>query len=223
MGVVGIAVAGFLVAFRHPGAARDPANSVVEMKQSGIDAGNPPETDWTDPATLNEMMLQGSKVTTWQHQYLDAHRVINVDDTQVNYGPRTWSYRTANYGTPISGPAPTTPVNVVPYIPATSVKAVLAQGNVKIVGHPVVRGHRTVELSVSLGKQGKQGKAETNYFYVDSQTFQLVRLVRVFAPDSAHPASETSNYTWVQRTPALTKLINHPQIPAGFTQVPAGS
>lgn len=64
----------------------------------------------------------GARVATWQHQYLDSHRVINVDDTQVNYGPRTWSYRT--------------------------------------------------------------------------ETF---------------------------RTPALTKLINHPQVPAGFTQVPAGS
>jgi hypothetical protein len=261
VGVAGIAVAGSLVAFRHPSApgaapgavspaktasrqqtsttapqlnnvayvrqqvdaARDPANSVVEMKQSGIDPGNPPETVWTDPATANQMLLWVSgdgRVATWQHQYLDSRRVINVDDTQVNYGPRTWSYRTQNYGSPISGPAPTAPVNGVSYIPAATIKTMLAQGNVKIVGHPVVDGHHTVELRVSLGLQGK---AETNYFYVDSHTFQLVRLVRVFAPDSAHPASETSDYTWVHRTPALTKLINHPHIPAGFTQVPAGS
>jgi len=32
--------------------------------------------------------------------------------------------------------------------------------------------------------------------------------------------SATSDYTWVRRTQALTTLINHPQIPAGFTQVP---
>ena len=169
------------------------------------------------------MMLRvsgGGKVATWQHQYLDSHRVINVDDTQVNYGPRTWSYLTQNFGSPISGPAPTAPVEGVSYLPAASIKAMLAQGDLKIVGHPVADGRRTVELSVSLGKEGK---AETNYFYVDSQTFQLVRLVRVFAPDSAHPASETSDYIWVKRTPALTKLINHPQIPAGFTQVPADS
>jgi hypothetical protein len=258
-GVVGIAVAGSLVAFRHSdtatvavaptkttsgqrtsttapaaapqldnvayvrqqvGAAQDPPNSVVEMRQSGIDAGNPPETDWTDPATANEMtstVMNGGKVTTWQHQYLDSHRVINIDWTQVNYGPRTWSYRTENFSSPISGPAPTTPVLGVSYIPAAMLKSMLAQGYVKIVGHPVVDGHRTVELSLSLGKQGK---AETNYFYVDSQTFQLVRLVRVFAPDSAHPASKTSDYTWVQRSQALTKLINRPQIPAGFSQVP---
>jgi hypothetical protein len=257
--VAGIAVAGSLTAFRHPGAAgaapavtpakttpgqqastmapqldnvayvrqrvgaaRDPANSVVEMKQSGIDAGNPPETVWTDPATANEMMSWvsgGGKVATWQHQYLDSHRVINLDDTQVNYGPRTWSYRTEKFSGPWSGPAPTTPVNGISYIPATEARKMLAQGNVKIVGHPVVDGHRTVELSVSLGKQGK---AETMYLYVDSQTFQAVRLVRVFAPGSAHSAAETSDYTWVPRTPALTRLINHPQIPAGFTQVPAG-
>lgn len=205
------------------GEAQDPPNSVVEMKQSGINAGNPPETVWTDPATANELILSvnyGGKVVTWQHQYLDSHRVINLDDTEVDYGPRTWSYRTENFGSPISGPAPTAPVIGVSYFPATMLKNMLDQSNVKIVGHPVVDGHHTVELSVSLGKQGK---AETNYFYVDSRTFQLVRLVRVFAPDSSHLASETSDYTWVQRTQALTKLINHPQIPAGFTQVPADS
>jgi hypothetical protein len=203
--------------------ARDPANSVVEMQQTGIDAGNPPETVWTDPATANEVtsrVYDGGKVMTWQHQYLDSHRVINVDFTQVNYGPRTWSVFDENLGTPITGPAPTTPVAGVAYIPATSLKGMLAVGFVKIVGHPVVDGHSTVELSVALGKDGK---AEDNYFYVDSQTFQLIRLVRVFAPDSAHPASETSDYTWVTRTPALTQLINHPQVPAGFTQVSANS
>jgi len=205
---------------QHVGAARNPANSVVEMKASGIGAGNPPETVWTDPATANQMISWvsgGSKVTTWQHQYLDSHRVINVDDTQVNYGPRTWSYRTQNYGSPITGAAPTAPVNGVSYIPAATIKTMLAHGNVKIVGHPVIEGHHTVELRVSLGLHGR---AETNYFYVDSQTFQLVRLVRVFFPNSAQTASETSDYTWVQRTPALTKLINHPHIPAGFTEVP---
>jgi len=260
-GVVGIAVAGSLVAFRHPApagpppvavaptttaprqqasttapqldnvayvvqqvaVARDPANSVVEMKQSAIDASNPAETIWTDPATANEVtsrVWDGGKVMTWQHQYLDSRRVINVDWTQVNYGPRTWSYVTQNYGTPISGPAPTTPAAGVAYIPAASLKGMLAAGFVTIVGHPVVDGHHTVELSVALGKDGK---AERNYFYVDSQTFQLVRLVRVFAPDSPHPASATSDYTWVQRTAALTKLINDPQVPPGFTLVSANS
>lgn len=96
----------------------------------------------------------------------------------------------------------------------------LAEGNVTIVGHPVIDGHHTVELSIPLGKQGK---AETMHLYFDSQTFQVVRLVRVFFPGSAHSASATSDYTWVRRTPALTKLINDPQIPSGFTQVAAGS
>ncbi len=208
---------------RQVAAAHDPANSVVEMKQSAIDGSNPAQTVWTDPATANEMMTwvsAGGKVTTWQHQYLDSQRVVNLDDTEVDYGPRTWSYRTEKFSQPWSGPAPTTPVNGITYIPAAEAKNMLAQGNVKIAGHPVVDGHRTVELSVGLGKQGK---AETMDLYVDSQTFQVVRLVRVFNPDSAQSASATSDYTWVSRTPALTRLINHPQIPAGFTQVPADS
>lgn len=205
------------------GAAHDPADSVVEMKQSAIDASNPAQTVWTDPATDNEMtswVSAGGRVTTWQHQYLDGQRVVNLDDTEVDYGPRTWSYRTEKFSGPWSGPAPTTPVNGITYLPATQAKNMLAGGYVKIVGHPVADGHRTIELSVSLGRQGR---AETMYLYVDSQTFQVVRLVRVFAPDTAHPVSAASDYIWARRTPALTRLINHPQIPAGFTQVPAGS
>ncbi|HEY1819341.1 MAG TPA: hypothetical protein VGG83_05385 [Trebonia sp.] len=198
-------------------AAQDPANSVVEMKQSAVDADNPAETDWTDPVTSNVMertVIDVGKIALWTHQYLDSHRVINVNFTQVNYDSRTWSFRTENLGAPITGPAPNAPALGVSYIPAASLKSMLPQGHVKIVGHPVVDGQRTVELSDSLGK------AETMYFYVDSQTFRLVRLVRVFAPDSPVRRSATSDYTWVRRTPALTGLINHPQIPAGFTQVP---
>ena len=29
------------------------------------------------------------------------------------------------------------------------------------------------------------------------------------------------NESWIARTPGLLSLANHPQIPAGFTQVPA--
>jgi hypothetical protein len=198
-------------------AAHDPANSVVEMKQGAIDADNPAKTYWTDPATANMMeqtVLDGGQITLWTHQYLDRDRVINLDFTQVNYDSRTWSLRTEKFSGPVSGPAPTSPALGVSYIPAANLQTMLAKGNVKIAGHPVVNGHRTVELSDSLGKE------ETAYFYVDSQTFQLVRLLRVLAPGSPGQRSVTSDYTWVPRTPALTRLINHPQVPAGFTQVP---
>jgi hypothetical protein len=199
------------------GAARDPANRVVEMKQDATDASIPAETDWTDPLTASVMeqtVIDVGQIAVWTHQYLDRHRVINVDFTQVNYNSRTWSFRTENFSAPVAGPAPASPALGVSYIPAAELKTMLARGDVKIVGHPVVDGHHTVELSDSIGK------AESMYFYVDSESFQLVRLVRVFAPGSAQQASATSDYTWVPRTPALTRLINHPQVPAGFTQVP---
>jgi len=199
------------------GAARNPADSVVEMQQGATDALNPAKTYWTDPATANVLertVIDAGKIAVWTHQYLDRRRVINVEFTQVNYNPRTWSFRTENFGSPTTGPAPATPALGVSYIPASDLKAMLARGIVKVAGHPVVDGHRTVELSDSLGK------AETMYFYVDSQTFRLVRLVRVFAPGSPAQRSATSDYTWVPRTAALTSLINHPQIPSGFTQVP---
>jgi hypothetical protein len=46
---------------------------------------------------------------------------------------------------------------------------------------------------------------------------RVVRTLRKFP----HLPPVTEDFTWVPRSAALTNLINHPQIPAGFTEVPA--
>jgi len=45
----------------------------------------------------------------------------------------------------------------------------------------------------------------------------VVRQIQFFTTPQS--GITTDDYTWVKRTTVLTKLINHPQIPAGFTQV----
>jgi hypothetical protein len=170
-------------------------------------------TIWTDPATGNTMLLQGSgagKTAYWEHDYY-KDRVLHWHQTQVNYGPRTWWVFDEHASGPITGPVPPGPVGGN-YTTAAQVKQILARGVAKIVGHPVVDGRHTIELAITLGPI-------TNYIYADSHTYQVVRTVRQFpAPLSD---SITSDYYWTPSTAAMAQLINHPRIPAGFTQVPA--
>jgi hypothetical protein len=249
LGVVGIAVAGTLVAFRHPGttagtpvagkpaatkatsgqkttaavpqvenlayvrqqlgAAHDPPSSVVEASER--QSGTSPEVVWTDPATGHKMRLEGGgsgKVTLWQHDYVASNNVLHYDSVQANYGPRTWFNLDTHDPAPLG--APVAKNYGGDYFPAANVKDLLGEGAAKIVGHPVVDGRHTVELSVAIGTGFKF------VFYVDSQTFQVVRSLRYY-PSSTNPVID--DYTWVKRTSAQTKLINNPRIPAGFTQV----
>jgi hypothetical protein len=54
----------------------------------------------------------------------------------------------------------------------------------------------------------------------DSQTFQVVRTIKSFT-GGLKGNSIIENDSWLPRSAALVKLISHPQIPAGFTRVPA--
>lgn len=169
---------------------------------------------WEDPATGNTMLLEGSgasKVAYWEHDYYQD-RVLHWHQTQVNYGPRTWWVYDEHAAGPISGPVPSGPVggNVMS---VAAVKQLLQNPRVKIVGHPVVDGHHTIELSLDMGPV-------TDVIWADSSTYQVVRTERTFTTLPGSP-SNLSNYTWVPSTPAKVNLINHPQIPAGFTQVQA--
>ncbi len=134
--------------------------------------------------------------------------------TQVNYGPRTcWIYDMHAAG-PIQGPVPSGPVGGN-YDGPAQVKQWLDEGVGKIVGHPYVDGHHTVELSISVGS------VKTYVIFADVNTYQVVRTIDYFNQVSQAPPI-TANYTWVPRTPAMVKLVNNPVIPAGFTQVAVG-
>jgi hypothetical protein len=174
-------------------------------------------TIWTDPTTGNTMLLQGSgasRVAYWEQDYYDSDRVLNWDETQVNYGPSTWWNQDQKVGGPIQGPLPTGPVGG-DYDTPGQVEQWLAQGMGKIVGHPYVDGHHTVELSISAGP------AKTYVLFADVRTYQVVRTIDYFNQAPGYPPI-TADYQWVGRSPAMVKLVNHPVIPAGYTQVAPG-
>jgi hypothetical protein len=57
--------------------------------------------------------------------------------------------------------------------------------------------------------------------FADVHTYQVVRTIDYFNRQSDAPPIK-ANYVWVPRTPAMVKLVNHPVIPAGYTQVAVG-
>jgi hypothetical protein len=204
---------------RMAAAASGLNNYLVKSRQNTSSIGSPSVeiTIWTDPRTGNTMLLQGSgasRLSYWEHDYFDSHRVLNWDSTQVNYGPRTWWTQDQKAGGPVQGPLPQGAVGG-DYNTPGQVKQWLAQGVGKIVGHPYVDGHHTVELSISAGP------AKTSVLFADVHTYQVVRSIDYFNQvPGAQPI--TANYQWAPRSPAMVKLVNHPVIPAGYTQVGVG-
>jgi hypothetical protein len=193
--------------------APSPANSLLEVRQTDSGAGDPSGVDtiWTDPATGNTMLMNGSgqaKVAYWQHDYY-KDKVLNEDGTQVNYGPRTWWTYDVLVGGPVKGPVPSGPAETNYFTPA-EVKAYLARSDWKITGHQAIDGHSTVEISFS-----KDGL--TDDIWADARTYEVVRTLRKLP----HLGAITQNYYWVPRSAAMTTLINHPKVPAGFKEVPA--
>jgi hypothetical protein len=205
---------------KHITAAASGLNSfLVKARLNSSSVGTPSVefTIWTDPRTGNTMLQQGSgaaRLTYWEHDYLDSDRVMHWDQTQVNYGPRTWWNYNMHAAGPIQGPAPKGPVGG-DYPGPAEIKQWLGKGVGKIVGHPYVDGHHTIELSVYASS------AKTYVIFADVHTYQVVRSIDYFGrPSDAPPI--IANYTWVPRTPAMVKLVNNPVIPAGYTQVAVG-
>jgi len=205
---------------KHIAAAASGLNNyLVKSRQNTSSVGTPSVeiTIWTDPRTGNTMLQQGSgagRLTYWEHDYFDSNRVLHWYQTQVNYGPRTYWIYDMHAAGPVQGPEPSGAVGG-DYDSPAQVKQWLDQGVGTIVGHPYVDGHSTVELSITAGS------AKTYVIFADVHTYQVVRTIDYFnqAPQ-AQPI--TANYQWVPRTSAMVKLVNHPVIPAGFTQVPVG-
>jgi hypothetical protein len=189
--------------------APNPADSLLEVTQTASDTPGA-ATVWTDPATGNTMIVNGSgqdKQVYWQHDYY-KNKVLNEDGTQVNYGPRTWWNYDVLVGGPVSGPVPSGPADTNYFTPA-EFKADLARPGWKIIGYPTIDGHSTVEISFAAA-------GLTNDIWADARTYEVVRTLRKLPKLGAI----TQDYYWVPRTTALSTLINHPDIPAGFRQVP---
>jgi hypothetical protein len=192
---------------------------LVKSRQNTSTVGSPSAeiTIWTDPRTGNTLLLQGhgaGRLTYWEHDYFDSRRVLHWDQTQVNYGPRTWWTYNEHAAGPIQGPVPPGPAGGDYNTPA-QIKQWLKQGVGKIVGHPYVDGHHTVELSLFAGSVKKY------VIFADIHTYQVVRTIDYF-PTLPKAAPIKADYQWIRRSPAMVRRINHPQVPAGFTRVPAG-
>jgi hypothetical protein len=57
-------------------------------------------------------------------------------------------------------------------------------------------------------------------FWVNSRTCQVIRTVKCFSGGLKAPPM-VSDYDWVRATAAIVNLVEHPQVPAGFTRVRA--
>jgi hypothetical protein len=169
-------------------------------------------TSWSDPRTGSAYAVQGTgshKTLSWNSAYF-VKRVLHWSTTEADYSTHTWFVSVIHAAGPVQGPLPK-PADGSSLSPE-QLRHWLKDGTMRVVGHGTVNGHHATALRARLG-------VITEEFWVDSQTFQPVREIKSFT--RGVKSTLVFNDTWVPRTPALVSLANHPQIPAGFTQVPA--
>ncbi|HUZ25170.1 MAG TPA: hypothetical protein VMV07_15550 [Streptosporangiaceae bacterium] len=169
------------------------------------------DTQWSDPRTGSIYMVQGagsSRQLSWESTFYSAN-VLHWRETDVNDARHTWStyvMHASGTSAPSTGPS-------VPGGSPAQVQQWLKTGTFRIVGHGYVNGHHATELRADLGPIDME-------IWVDSKTFQVVRTIKSFT-GGLKGNSIIENDSWLPRPAALVNLINHPQIPAGFTRVPA--
>jgi hypothetical protein len=170
-------------------------------------------TSWTDPRTGSAYAMQGTgsqKVLSWNSAYF-VKRVLHWSTTQANYSTHTWFVSVIHAAGPVQGPLPK-PADGTDVSPA-QLRKWLKDGTMRVVGHGHVNGHQATALRAQLA-------IGTLKIWVDSQTFEPVREISALGVAQRHTL--VFNESWVPRTSRLVSLANHPQVPAGFTQVPVG-
>jgi hypothetical protein len=169
-------------------------------------------TSWTDPRTGSSYAVQGAgsgKVLSWNSTFY-VNNVLHWRTTEADYSSHTWFVSVIHAAGPIQGTPPQGP-DVPGGSPAQLMKW-LADGTMRVVGHGYVNGHGATALQTRLG-------VITLEVWVDSKTYQPVREIKSFG--GGLKATLVFNDSWIPRSAALVSLANNPQIPAGFTQVPA--
>jgi len=170
-------------------------------------------TSWTDPRTGSAYAVQGTgsrKVLSWNSAYF-VKRVLHWSTTEADYSTHTWFVSVIHAAGPVQGPLPK-PADGNDVSPA-QLRKWLKDGTMRVVGHGHVNGHQATALRAQLAMG-------TLKIWVDSQTFEPVREISALGAGQRHTL--VFNESWVPRTARLVSLANHPQVPAGFTQVPVG-
>lgn len=244
LGLVAIAAAGAVIGTRGPAgsgaaaprtetaayvAARAKASlasapdyiiKVVQVKPVKTTQSPGGLTLWTDPRTGNSYFVQGSgpgEQAVWTSPVRSGNVTLQRV-TAVDYGRRIWSVQVIGAASQSqsvyhAGPQPE-PVPLFKGDPA-QLKVLLGSGVYKMTATRDIGGHPAAVLRGPWGT----GFLE---IWIDLQTFQPERFVEELSPSQpaapGSPAAVTDE-TWLPRTPALVNLINHPQIPPGFTRV----
>ena len=170
-------------------------------------------TSWTDPRTGSAYAVHGTgsrKVLSWNSAYF-VKRVLHWSTTEADYSTHTWFVSVIHAAGPVQGPLPK-PADGNDVSPA-QLRKWLKDGTMRVVGHGHVNGHQATALRAQLA-------IGTLKIWVDSQTFEPVREISALGAGQRHTL--VFNESWVPRTARLVSLANHPQVPAGFTQVPVG-
>lgn len=175
-------------------------------------------TLWIDPRTGDSYLREGSgagAIAGWGSTYL-VKNVLHWRTVQVNYGPRTWWDSVIHAAGPIQEPIPSGPTGGVSGTPA-QIKEMLTAGHLEIIGHREINGHKAT---------GLKGRFAEGYreIWVDSATFQPLQVILADFANVRGPLRQyrmVFNESWLPRSAGLVNLVNHPRIPAGFTQVPA--
>jgi hypothetical protein len=193
------------------------ANISRYIIRDDVTSPNDDYTLWIDPRTGDTYLREGSgagAVAAWGSTFL-VKNVMHWRTVQVNYGPRTWWDSVIHAAGPIQGPAPSGPTGGPGGTPA-QIRQMLASGHFKIIGHREINGHKAT---------GLRGPWADGYreIWVDSATFQPLRIILADFANTRGPLRHYQmvfNESWLPRSTGLVTLVNHPAIPASFTQVP---
>jgi hypothetical protein len=197
---------------KHVEAVLANANHYIIRETTNSYAGGT-YTSWTDPRTGSAYAVQGTgsrKVLSWNSAYF-VKRVLHWSTTEADYSTHTWFVSVIHAAGPVQGPLPK-PADSNDVSPA-QLRKWLKDGTMRVVGHGHVNGHQATALRAQLA-------IGTLKIWVDSQTFEPVREISALGAGQRHTL--VFNESWVPRTARLVSLANHPQVPAGFTQVPVG-
>jgi hypothetical protein len=199
------------------------------LTETGIGAYERLTSSMIDPRTSSFYTRPGNdqvgQSATWSGTYW-RNGYQHFWAVDVNYTNRTWwSSDESSTGKSTPNTAPVTPGGS----PSDFVKA-LKDGELKLSGRRAeVNGRQAIELvagpnlpsvvnmSPQMAKKMAKNLAKAiakshASFWIDAQTYLLLRI---------GTGSGTVNETWTPRTPALTQLVNHPVIPAGFRHISA--